>query len=54
MNEEDEEEEEELFEDEEEFDEQAEAEENEKIIEALSKGDMKLKMDKLGNYILDE
>ena len=52
--EEDEEEEEELFEDEEEFDEQAEAEENEKIIEALSKGDKKLKMDKLGNYILDE
>ena len=29
------------------------AEENEKIIEALSKGS-KLKMDKLGNYILDE
>lgn len=29
-------------------------EENEKIIEALSAGDKNLKMDKLGNYILDE
>ncbi|EMG48147.1 RIO2 Serine/threonine-protein kinase RIO2 [Candida maltosa Xu316] len=29
-------------------------EENEKIIAALSLGDKKLKMDKLGNYILDE
>ncbi|KAK6869247.1 Serine/threonine-protein kinase RIO2 [Candida tropicalis] len=46
-------EEEEAF-DEEDHDEEAEAEENEKIITALSSGDKKLKMDKLGNYILDE
>lgn len=32
----------------------AHEEENEKIIAALSAGDKNLKMDKLGNYILDE
>lgn len=32
----------------------AQAQENERIIDALSSGAQKLKMDKLGNYILDE
>lgn len=39
--------------DEEEEDEEALREENEKIIEALSSGGKELKMDKLGNYILE-
>ena len=35
-------------------DSEAEEEENERIIEALQHGVENLKMDKLGNYILDE
>lgn len=41
------------FEDMEEFDDNEDAEENERIVEALSAGDKNLKMDKLGNYILE-
>ncbi|EDK44919.1 hypothetical protein LELG_03098 [Lodderomyces elongisporus NRRL YB-4239] len=39
---------------EEDIDADQEKAENEKIIEAISAGDKKLKMDKLGNYILEE
>ncbi|EGW33908.1 uncharacterized protein SPAPADRAFT_59283, partial [Spathaspora passalidarum NRRL Y-27907] len=52
--EEEEEEEEEEYDDEDAFEEEESDSENEKIIAALSLGDKPLKMDKLGNYILDE
>lgn len=45
---------EEDFDDEFEEEEEDDNEENEKIIEAISAGSSNLKMDKLGNYILDE
>ncbi|CAK7896033.1 serine/threonine-protein kinase Rio2p [[Candida] anglica] len=45
---------EDFYEEEEEEEEEEHEEENEKIIEALSSGVGKLKMDKLGNYILED